>query len=87
MVGALPSIAFFKCIRLFSIFVIAVVIVVLVEEGGEELVEEGGEELVEEGGEELVEDGEEEEGPLTKDVGFRSLLNICCALIAKPCAC
>ena len=44
MVGALPSIAFFKCIRLFSIFVIAVVIVVLVEEGGEELIEEGEEE-------------------------------------------
>jgi hypothetical protein len=61
MVGALPSIAFFKCIRLFSIFVIAVVIVVLVED--------------------------DDEGPLTEDVGFRSLLNICCALIAKPCAC
>ena len=29
--GALPSIAFFKCIRLFSILLIALVIVVLVE--------------------------------------------------------
>jgi hypothetical protein len=69
MVGALPSIAFFKCIRLFSIFVIALVIVVLVEEDEEELVEDG------------------EEGPLAEDVGFKSLLNICSALIAKPCAC
>jgi hypothetical protein len=66
MVGALPSIAFFKCIRLFSIFVIALV-------------------LVEEDEEELVEDSEE--GPLAEDVGFKSLLNICSALIAKPCAC
>jgi hypothetical protein len=61
MVGALLSIASFKRVRLFSILLIALDMVVLVEAG------------------EALAEYDEEEEPLTKDVGFRSLLNIWCS--------